>query len=54
MKKSSRMRKKTLKIVEKVVRREIERNMRSWPPRCAGIYHQPKYPRTMNEDIMIK
>ncbi len=34
-----------LKLVEGVVRNEVDINLHDWPPKCIGIYHQPKRPK---------
>lgn len=34
-----------LKVVEKIIRVEVEKNDSYWPPLCNGIYHQPKRPK---------
>ncbi|MCY6958483.1 AgrD family cyclic lactone autoinducer peptide [Clostridium brassicae] len=34
-----------LKIVERITRVEVDKNSRTWPPFCSGIYHQPKRPQ---------
>lgn len=36
---------KLLRVVERMVRIKVE-NVLPWPPPCAGIYHQPKRPKT--------
>ena len=40
----SNMENKILKIVQNIVRVEVERNSNKWPPTCMGILHQPKRP----------
>jgi cyclic lactone autoinducer peptide len=45
MKGKEKLRKKVLKVVERVARNEVEKNMFTWPPICLGIYHQPKRPQ---------
>ncbi len=39
-----KFKKSALKMVEKIVRIEVEKNFFEWPPLCTGIYHQPKRP----------
>ena len=39
-----KIRKEALKLVEKVVKAEVDIDVYSWPPHCAGIFHQPKRP----------
>ena len=36
---------KTLKVLWKIATREVDKQKLSWPPLCAGIYHQPKRPK---------
>ena len=43
--KKEKIGKQVLKLVEKVARTEVERNIYDWPPICIGIYHQPKRPK---------
>lgn len=45
MKKNEKIGKQVLKLVERVTRNEVEKNVFSWPPTCIGIYHQPKRPK---------
>lgn len=45
MMKKETIKKKTLQLVERVARDEVEKNMLTWPPICLGIYHQPKRPK---------
>lgn len=45
MKKSEKVSKKVLKVVERIVRNEAENIMYGDPPYCLGIYHQPKRPK---------
>jgi cyclic lactone autoinducer peptide len=40
----SNVKKNVLKVVEKVISLEVEKNNSMWPPLCMGIYHQPKRP----------
>ena len=35
---------KILKVVQVIVKSEVERNSNKWPPTCMGILHQPKRP----------
>lgn len=37
--------KKVLKAVERATRNEVVRNLRGWPPLCAGLLHQPMRPQ---------
>ena len=37
--------KMVLKIVEKIIRNEVEKGGRGDPPICSGIIHQPKRPK---------
>ncbi len=43
--KKEKVSKLVLKLVERVVRNEVEINVYEWPPKCIGIYHQPKRPK---------
>lgn len=45
MKKSEKGSKKMLKVVEKIVRNEVEKVIDDDPPFCFGILHQPKRPK---------
>lgn len=40
-----KIKKNLLKIVERITRIEVEKNLHAWPPFCSGIYHQPKRPK---------
>ena len=42
--KMKKVNKKILKVVERVVRHEVEQKRKTWPPFCTGIFHQPKRP----------
>lgn len=33
-----------LKVLKIVTEKEVKRMNEEWPPRCAGIFHQPKRP----------
>lgn len=35
-----------LKITERVVRVEVDKEKKVWPPICATLLHQPKRPTT--------
>lgn len=41
--------KNVLKVMERVVRHEIEQKNIPWPPICFGIFHQPKRPMKAKE-----
>ncbi len=43
--KTTKMKQTVLKVVERVTREEVERDMYRWPPICIGLYHQPKRPK---------
>lgn len=45
MKKNRQIKKRVLKVVEKVVRNEAEKVWDGYPPICFGIGHQPKRPK---------
>lgn len=45
VKKDGTIRKKALKVVEKIVRNEVEKDKYGDPPICFGIIHQPKRPK---------
>lgn len=34
-----------LKTLSKVTKHEAKVNLYGWPPRCMGIFHQPKRPK---------
>jgi len=34
-----------LKVVEKIVKNEVDTNVYAWPPICMGFTHQPKRPK---------
>ena len=36
---------KALRIVERIIRNEVEKVSCGWPPICLGISHQPKRPK---------
>ena len=36
---------KALRVVERIVRNDVEKVKRGWPPICSGISHQPKRPK---------
>ena len=46
MKGKERMGVKTLRVVERIARNEVEKARCGWPPICSGIGHQPKRPKT--------
>ena len=35
---------KSLGMIEKMLRIKVEANNIKWPPDCVGIFHQPKRP----------
>ena len=45
MKKGEKVSKKVLKVVERIVRNEVDNFIGGEPPYCLGIYHQPKRPK---------
>lgn len=45
MKKSEKIKKTALKVVERIVRNEVEKDKWGDPPICFGITHQPKRPK---------
>lgn len=45
MKKNKKIKKTALKVVERIVRNEVERDKWRDPPICLGITHQPKRPK---------
>lgn len=45
MKKSRKIKKMALKVVERIVRNEVEKDKWGDPPICLGITHQPKRPK---------
>lgn len=40
----TKIHKKVLKVVERMVRKEAVHGIDGFPPPCAGIWHQPKRP----------
>lgn len=44
MKKNRKIKKTALKVVERIIRNEVEGNVIG-PPYCIGIGHQPKRPK---------
>lgn len=44
MKGTGNFRNKAFRTIEKIARREVEKNSFGWPPECTGIIHQPKRP----------
>ncbi len=49
MKKNENGNKKVLKVVERIVRNEVEKVRGGDPPICIGIIHQPKRPKRKEE-----
>lgn len=49
MKGTGKLKSKALGAVEKIARREVEKNAFGWPPECMGIFHQPKRPSQQNK-----
>ncbi|MDE6233192.1 MAG: cyclic lactone autoinducer peptide [Lachnospiraceae bacterium] len=45
VKENKKIKKMALKVVEKIVRNEVERDKYGDPPICFGIIHQPKRPK---------
>ncbi len=45
MKKNEENGKRALKVVEKILRNEVEKVKYGDPPICLGIIHQPKRPK---------
>ena len=45
MKENKKIKKMALKVVEKIVRNEVEKDKYGDPPICFGIIHQPKRPK---------
>ena len=37
--------KEILAFIERLMRIKVEENTYRWPPRCVGIFHQPKRPK---------
>lgn len=48
MKGTENLKNKAIGMVEKIARREVEKNASGWPE-CAGIFHQPKRPSQQNK-----
>lgn len=45
VKEIKKIKKKALKVVERIIRNEIEKNIWDDFPVCSGIFHQPKRPK---------
>lgn len=45
MKKNGKIKKMALKVVERIVRNEVQKDIWGDPPICMGIGHQPKRPK---------
>lgn len=45
MKSKEKINVKALRVVEKIIRNEVEKVRCGWPPICMGISHQPKRPK---------
>lgn len=45
MKKNGKIKKMALKVVEMIVRNEVQKDIWGDPPICMGITHQPKRPK---------
>ena len=45
MRKAEKISSKVLKVVEKIARNEVEKNVLGRASACAAIYHQPKKPK---------
>lgn len=45
VKENKKIKKMALKIVERIVRNEVEKDGWGDPPICSGIIHQPKRPK---------
>ncbi|MBD5391251.1 cyclic lactone autoinducer peptide [bacterium] len=45
MKKDRKIKKKALKVVERIARNEVSKDGWGDPPICFGILHQPKRPK---------
>lgn len=45
MKKNKKVKKMFLKVVERIARNEVEKDIWGDPPICMGIGHQPKRPK---------
>lgn len=43
-----------LRTVSKLVERELENNVYSWPPHCMGIFHQPKRPTVRKKSNEVR
>lgn len=45
MRRNEKIKKMALKVVERIVRNEVEKDKWGDPPVCWGITHQPKRPK---------
>ncbi|MCM1155835.1 MAG: cyclic lactone autoinducer peptide [Ruminococcus flavefaciens] len=45
MKKTEKIKKKALMVVEQIARNEVAKGGWGGPPICSGIFHQPKRPK---------
>lgn len=45
MKKSEKVTNKVLRVVERIVRNEVEKTVLGRTAECSAIYHQPKRPK---------
>ena len=45
MKRNEKTSNKVLRVVERIVRNEVEKAKSGYPPICLGIGHQPKRPK---------
>lgn len=50
MKKQEKVANRVLRVLEKIVQKEVEKNCYDWPPVCMGIFHQPKRPKNVKTD----
>lgn len=49
MKENKKIKKTILKVVERIARNEVEKDIWGDPPICFGIGHQPKRPKRKAE-----
>ncbi len=49
MKGKEKIRVRALRVVERMLRNEVEKVSCGWPPICSGLTHQPKRPKREEE-----
>lgn len=51
MKKTEKIYDIVLKAVERIARKEVQKNCYNWPPDCMGFFYQPKRPKNVKKEI---